>query len=339
MPRTTNAVARRKRRKKGKLDLHTMLRRNAGHGGVPFELIFKERRKDRPKLVILCDVSSSVANVSRFMLQFVYSLQECFTKIRAFVFVAELGEVTQTFHDHDVSKAIELDGVYGTLIGEEVAAETDPFFQIAPPPGGDLKDYALAVGRVVRSRGLRIAPLLDAIRPWSRTTLAAVLSIASILIWGLLTGHGVGALDPMVGIGPFDPVWGEAVFLTVLGGGVLLAAPVALPWIRRQRKVGVTCGGLPCGSSRALISLNDFVLPRSSATTSSCERFGRLLHPRLDHAAVSVQAIEFHRDRARLRRVGRGQQAHAQVRAPDAPAGVDPGPEGETEVAAARRLR
>jgi CO/xanthine dehydrogenase Mo-binding subunit len=48
----------------------------------------------------------------------------------------------------DVSRALELEGVYGTLIGEEVAAETDPFFQIAPPPGGDLKDYALAVGRV-----------------------------------------------------------------------------------------------------------------------------------------------------------------------------------------------
>ncbi|MGH3085380.1 MAG: molybdopterin cofactor-binding domain-containing protein, partial [Gaiellaceae bacterium] len=48
----------------------------------------------------------------------------------------------------DVSQALALDGVYGTLIGEEVAAETDPFFQIAPPPGGDLKDYALAVGRV-----------------------------------------------------------------------------------------------------------------------------------------------------------------------------------------------
>ena len=48
----------------------------------------------------------------------------------------------------DVSEATELEGVYGTLIGEEVAAETDAFFQIAPPPGGDLKDYALAVGRV-----------------------------------------------------------------------------------------------------------------------------------------------------------------------------------------------
>jgi CO/xanthine dehydrogenase Mo-binding subunit len=48
----------------------------------------------------------------------------------------------------DTSKAMELDGVYGTLIGEEVAAVTDPFFQIAPPPGGHVKDYALAVGKV-----------------------------------------------------------------------------------------------------------------------------------------------------------------------------------------------
>ncbi|MGI9590356.1 MAG: vWA domain-containing protein [Myxococcota bacterium] len=103
---------RRRRLKRGKLDLHQTLRRNMSHGGIPFELIFKQRKKDRPKLVILCDVSSSVANVSRFMLQFVYSLQEAFTKIRSFVFVAELGEVTQLFQDDDINGAIEkaLDG-------------------------------------------------------------------------------------------------------------------------------------------------------------------------------------------------------------------------------------
>ncbi len=103
---------RRRRMKKGKLDLHTTLRRNMARGGVPFEVTFKHRKKDRPKLVILCDVSSSVANVSRFMLQFVYSLQEAFTKIRSFVFVSELGEVTQVFRDHDINDAIEkaLDG-------------------------------------------------------------------------------------------------------------------------------------------------------------------------------------------------------------------------------------
>jgi uncharacterized protein with von Willebrand factor type A (vWA) domain len=111
--RIKNVLTIRKRRlKRGKLDLHTMLRRNAGHGGVPFELIFKQRKKDRPKLVILCDVSSSVANVSRFMLQFMYSLQECFTKIRSFVFVSELGEVTPVFKEKDINGAIEkaLDG-------------------------------------------------------------------------------------------------------------------------------------------------------------------------------------------------------------------------------------
>jgi hypothetical protein len=111
--RIKNVLTIRKRRmKKGKLDLHTMLRRNMAHGGVPFEMVFKERRKERPKLVVLCDVSSSVANVSRFMLQFVHSLQECFTKVRSFVFVSELGEVTQLFREEEIGAALDkaLDG-------------------------------------------------------------------------------------------------------------------------------------------------------------------------------------------------------------------------------------
>ena len=48
----------------------------------------------------------------------------------------------------DVSKAEEIKGVYGTLTGEEVASLTDPFFQLATPPGAHIKDYALAVGKV-----------------------------------------------------------------------------------------------------------------------------------------------------------------------------------------------
>ena len=48
----------------------------------------------------------------------------------------------------DVSAAEELAGVYGTLTGEEVAALTDPFFQISSVPGGNIKDFALAVGKV-----------------------------------------------------------------------------------------------------------------------------------------------------------------------------------------------
>ena len=48
----------------------------------------------------------------------------------------------------DVSAAEAVDGVYGTLTGEEVAALTDPFFQISSAPGANIKDYSLAVGKV-----------------------------------------------------------------------------------------------------------------------------------------------------------------------------------------------
>src|SRR2546423_10751565 len=48
----------------------------------------------------------------------------------------------------DVTKAVELRGVYGTLTGDEVAILTDPFFELSTPPGADMKDYALAVGKV-----------------------------------------------------------------------------------------------------------------------------------------------------------------------------------------------
>ena len=67
----------------------------------------------------------------------------------------------------DVSKATALDGVYGTLIGEEVAALTEPFFQIAPPPGGHVKDYALAVGRV-RHVGEPVAAVVARTRELAR---------------------------------------------------------------------------------------------------------------------------------------------------------------------------
>ncbi|MBW2292672.1 MAG: VWA domain-containing protein, partial [Deltaproteobacteria bacterium] len=123
---------RRRRERKGKLDLHSTLRRNMATGGLPFTVIYKHRRKDRPKLVILCDVSSSVANVSRFMLQFMYSLQEAFTRIRCFVFVSDLGEVTPVFKDADVSSAIEkaLDG--GDVINVYTRSNFGLAFRVDP---------------------------------------------------------------------------------------------------------------------------------------------------------------------------------------------------------------
>ncbi len=97
---------REKQRKRGKLDVKATLRRNMQHGGVPFELKLKHKRMEKAELMVLCDISSSVARVSQFMLQFVYTIQDCLAKVRSFVFVDDLGEVTDFFRDEDIQKGI-----------------------------------------------------------------------------------------------------------------------------------------------------------------------------------------------------------------------------------------
>ncbi|MEW6555508.1 MAG: VWA domain-containing protein [Actinomycetota bacterium] len=97
---------REKQRKRGKLDVKATLRRNMSHGGVPFELKLKHKRMEKAELMVLCDISSSVARVSQFMLQFVYTIQDCLAKVRSFVFVDDLGEVTDFFRDEDIQKGV-----------------------------------------------------------------------------------------------------------------------------------------------------------------------------------------------------------------------------------------
>jgi len=67
----------------------------------------------------------------------------------------------------DVSAAVELPGVYGTLTGDEVAILTDPFFELSVPPGANIKDYALAVGRV-RHVGEPVAAVVASSRELAR---------------------------------------------------------------------------------------------------------------------------------------------------------------------------
>jgi 2-furoyl-CoA dehydrogenase large subunit len=67
----------------------------------------------------------------------------------------------------DVSAAEAVEGVYGTLIGEEVAAQTEPFFEMSTPPGNEIRDYALAVGKV-RFAGEPVAALVAETRELAR---------------------------------------------------------------------------------------------------------------------------------------------------------------------------
>ncbi|HLW70127.1 MAG TPA: VWA domain-containing protein [Candidatus Binataceae bacterium] len=107
--RLKNIIAiRRKRQKKGRFDIKRTLRKNLVNGGVPFKLWFERRKREKPQILIMCDVSDSVRNASRFMLQFVYSLQDLYSRVRSFVFVSDIGEVTESFRTNDVKEALDV---------------------------------------------------------------------------------------------------------------------------------------------------------------------------------------------------------------------------------------
>jgi hypothetical protein len=94
--------------RRGTLHVRRTLRRNMPWGGVPMVPVFRSRRPERPEVVVLCDVSDSVRNASRMMLLFTYTLQSLFVRVRSFVFVSDVGEVTKHFKDADVDEAIDL---------------------------------------------------------------------------------------------------------------------------------------------------------------------------------------------------------------------------------------
>lgn len=98
---------RRKRAVRGRFNVKQTLRKNLQYGGVPFNIQLDRRKKTKPQVMVLCDISDSVLNASRFMLQFVYSIQDLYAKVRSFVFVSEIGEVTKLFEEHDINVAVE----------------------------------------------------------------------------------------------------------------------------------------------------------------------------------------------------------------------------------------
>jgi hypothetical protein len=93
---------------RGRFDVKNTLRKNLQHGGVPFRVELRRRRREKPEVMVLCDISDSVLNASRFMLQFVYSIQDLCAKVRSFVFVSDIGEVTRLFSDNPVERAVDL---------------------------------------------------------------------------------------------------------------------------------------------------------------------------------------------------------------------------------------
>jgi len=89
----------RKRRhgRKGPLDFRATMRRSLSTGGVPIEPRFRHPRPSKPEIFVIADISGSVASFARFTLHLVYAISSQFSKVRSFVFVDGIDEVTRFF--------------------------------------------------------------------------------------------------------------------------------------------------------------------------------------------------------------------------------------------------
>lgn len=104
----TRLAARRRRSRAGSIDLRKTLRKSMSTGGVPIDVVLRKPRPARPELVVLCDVSGSVAGFSHFTLLLVNALRQQFSRVRVFAFIDTTDEVTHLFGpDADLAVAIQ----------------------------------------------------------------------------------------------------------------------------------------------------------------------------------------------------------------------------------------
>jgi uncharacterized protein with von Willebrand factor type A (vWA) domain len=94
--------------KRGQLNMVKTIRRGVANDGVLFNTYWKSIKKAKPQILAVCDVSGSVAAYAKFLLLFLYSLNDVLPRVRSFAFSANLGEVTEMFEQYPAEKAIEM---------------------------------------------------------------------------------------------------------------------------------------------------------------------------------------------------------------------------------------
>jgi uncharacterized protein len=130
-------------RRRGRVvDVRRTMRTSLETGGVPLTLRYRPQRPRRPEIFVLCDVSTSVTSASVFFLSVLHALHDSFRKLRSFVFIERISEVTETFErERDftkISERISQDGGVADISGytdygrvwleflEEISADLDP---------------------------------------------------------------------------------------------------------------------------------------------------------------------------------------------------------------------
>jgi hypothetical protein len=117
----TQGKEHRGRRHSSVVDVRRTMRASLETGGVPLNLKYRPRRPRRPELYVLCDVSTSVTSASVFFLSVLHALHDQFRKLRSFVFVERISEVTDVFERERsfeaVSRAIATDAGVADVSG------------------------------------------------------------------------------------------------------------------------------------------------------------------------------------------------------------------------------
>lgn len=123
--RLASQVTRRYRqaRRRGGLDMRATLRRNLRYGGVLVERSYRSRRKGRPRIVLLCDISGSMLKYTEFIWQFVYGLSTVVSGIKTFAFGEELIPLSGKFRKGQTFEAMVKDALL--LTGKEWGGGTN----------------------------------------------------------------------------------------------------------------------------------------------------------------------------------------------------------------------
>jgi uncharacterized protein with von Willebrand factor type A (vWA) domain len=121
----SRAALRQRRGKVGQLDVKRTLRANLKYGGVPLELKYRQRQL-KPKILLICDVSTSMRPVVEFMLRLMYDLQDQVAQARSFAFIDDIQEITADFMEFRPDIAIDQvlgrlqPGYYNTDLGQSL---------------------------------------------------------------------------------------------------------------------------------------------------------------------------------------------------------------------------
>lgn len=135
---------RRKAAARGVVDGARTMRANMRYDGVPFRPVTVSKVEDRPRLLVLADVSLSVRSTARFTLHLVHSLQSVASSVRTFAFVKDLVEITDLFSEHRIEDALSL-VMAGLPAGGVLDVDADSDFGSAF--GSFLEQYGSAVTR------------------------------------------------------------------------------------------------------------------------------------------------------------------------------------------------